>query len=449
MEGIILNKTKSLTGTLSPIRKEGVSIRPLNVTENGTYSQEGVAYSPVEVDVAGLVPTGTLDIFQNGTYDVTEKEFAHVDVPNTYTASDEGKVVSGGELVGQTSRTVTENGTIDTTLNNEVVVNVSGGGENEDGIIDGSITQLVNTTATKVRREFASIVKHWDYRNLPNGYTQVEYIQGDGAGTYLDTGVAMDTSAVGKSAQFDVLFPERGVQPCVVGARLDNTNAMMFLYTYYGTPYWQYTNKSGSGANFAQNRVYSVSTELRNGWQTMAVDGASQTSGTNAGTVTSNLTFYAFARNNGGTAEWFAKVRLYSLVIRNGNSSSAKLCDLVPCIEDATGKYGMYDLVQNVFRGNLGSGDFTGGDPIPNLTYGYTSCDFAAVTEIGEYAFYNSDLSTLTLRANQVATLGAHALEETPIARGTGRINVPSSLVNAYKTAAGWSTYANRIFAIT
>ena len=46
------------------------------------------------------------------------------DIPNTYAQADEGKVVSSGALVGQTSRNVTANGTVDTTLNNEVVVAV-------------------------------------------------------------------------------------------------------------------------------------------------------------------------------------------------------------------------------------------------------------------------------------------------------------------------------------
>jgi hypothetical protein len=51
-----------------------------------------------------------------------------VDVPNSYSASDNGKVVVNQELTEQTSRNVTVNGTYDTTTNNEVVVNVSGGG---------------------------------------------------------------------------------------------------------------------------------------------------------------------------------------------------------------------------------------------------------------------------------------------------------------------------------
>ena len=73
-----------------------ITVESLDVKENGTTTApEGKAYSPVNVNV-----------------------------PNSYTAADEGKVVSGGALVAQTSRTVTANGPVDTTTNDEVVVDV-------------------------------------------------------------------------------------------------------------------------------------------------------------------------------------------------------------------------------------------------------------------------------------------------------------------------------------
>ena len=72
----------------------------------------------------GSTPTGTLDITENGTYNVRRYAQAAVDVPNSYTAADEGKVVDGGALVGQSARTVTENGDYDTTLNDAMSVNV-------------------------------------------------------------------------------------------------------------------------------------------------------------------------------------------------------------------------------------------------------------------------------------------------------------------------------------
>lgn len=69
----------------------------------------------------------TLEAGANGGYTApngTAWNEAHIDVPNSYTAADEGKVVHGGALVAQTSRTVTENRVFDTTLNNSVTVDV-------------------------------------------------------------------------------------------------------------------------------------------------------------------------------------------------------------------------------------------------------------------------------------------------------------------------------------
>ena len=82
----------------------------------------------------GSAALGPKTIQQNGVYRATSDNLdgyntVTVEVPNTYAAADNGKVVSNGALVAQTSRTVTENGTYDTTLNDEVVVNVSGGTE--------------------------------------------------------------------------------------------------------------------------------------------------------------------------------------------------------------------------------------------------------------------------------------------------------------------------------
>ena len=70
----------------------------------------------------------------NGTYNASSDDAdgykkVVVDVPNTYAAGDEGKVVSNGALVAQGSASYTSNGTYDTTLVNEVEVNISGADE--------------------------------------------------------------------------------------------------------------------------------------------------------------------------------------------------------------------------------------------------------------------------------------------------------------------------------
>lgn len=92
--------------------------------------------------LSDLLTLGSKTITQNGTYDPNDDSLDGysslvVNVPNTYTASDEGKVLSNGELVAQSSQTVTQNGTYDTTLKDEVIVDIPTGGS----LISKTITQ--------------------------------------------------------------------------------------------------------------------------------------------------------------------------------------------------------------------------------------------------------------------------------------------------------------------
>ena len=107
-----------------------ISTQSINISANGTYrAPSGKAYTPVNVNV-----------------------------PNTYAASDEGKVVSNGSLVSQTAHAeVTQNGTIDTTLNNSVTVNVPQG-STPTGTKQISISQNGTTTEDVAAYASAEIV---------------------------------------------------------------------------------------------------------------------------------------------------------------------------------------------------------------------------------------------------------------------------------------------------
>lgn len=93
------------------------------VTNYSAYGEDGN-----KLIGTAIRPQGTKTITENGTEDVTNYASVNVNVPNSYDASDEGKVVSNGALVAQGSQTITENGTYDTTLVDDVTVNVSGSG---------------------------------------------------------------------------------------------------------------------------------------------------------------------------------------------------------------------------------------------------------------------------------------------------------------------------------
>lgn len=91
------------------------------IIENGNY--DVAAYARANVNVP--LPSGAVNITTNGRHDVTLYEYADVLVPNSYTESDEGKVVSNGALVAQSGPLeITANGLTNTMYYSSVDVNV-------------------------------------------------------------------------------------------------------------------------------------------------------------------------------------------------------------------------------------------------------------------------------------------------------------------------------------
>ena len=79
-----------------------------------------------------------------------------------------------------------------------------------------------------------------------------------------------------------------------------------------------------------------------------------------------------------------------------------------------------------------------------------TTVNLPACTEITSGAFSGcTSLTSITLSSSTVCKLSFEdAFEDTPIASGNGYIYVPANLVDTYKAASRWSTYANQIVAI-
>ena len=79
-----------------------------------------------------------------------------------------------------------------------------------------------------------------------------------------------------------------------------------------------------------------------------------------------------------------------------------------------------------------------------------TSVDLPVCTSVGSYAFYYCrKLTSLILRSESLCSLSnTNAFTTTPIASGTGYIYVPKALIDTYKTATNWVTYANQFRAL-
>ena len=94
---------------------------------------------------------------------------------------------------------------------------------------------------------------------------------------------------------------------------------------------------------------------------------------------------------------------------------------------------------------------------VATLTYGICQAaknlvrvDTSSVIRVDNAAFLDcAAMTALILRNSRVAVLAAtRAFTGTPIANGTGYVYVPAALVEQYKSAANWSTYAAQIRAI-
>ena len=133
----------------------------------------------------------SLSVNQNGNYlpSANKDGFSSVSVsvPNSYAAGDEGKVVKNGVLAPQTSRTISDNGTYDTTENDEVVVQVSGGG--------GSAT-LISKNITQNGIYLAA-------NDNADGYSYVDVnVQGSGGTSGVYTGTTDPDSSIGSNGDY-------------------------------------------------------------------------------------------------------------------------------------------------------------------------------------------------------------------------------------------------------
>ncbi|MGN0773599.1 MAG: leucine-rich repeat domain-containing protein [Candidatus Ventricola sp.] len=115
---------------------------------------------------------------------------------------------------------------------------------------------------------------------------------------------------------------------------------------------------------------------------------------------------------------------------------------------------------------SIGSYAFQGCSALSSITlpavtsigeYAFQSCSaltivsLSAATSIGGYAFFScSKFEALILsNAEAVCTLSStSAFNSSLISKGTGYIYVPAALVDSYKAATNWSTYADQIRAI-
>ena len=176
---------------------------------------------------------------------------------------------------------------------------------------------------------------------LPSQYQEVKYIQATGA-EYIDTGYIFKEKPkinteimLIKTIDADIM----GTATNAVGCYIIDFNA--------GTLYYRYSSSSSTSITTG------ISVET---WNTFEFSDNVIVNEVQKGSIatydfsSNNQTFYIGRGRNFGYAR-FKRIQMYD--------DTTLVRDLVPCYRKSDGEVGMFDIQNNVFYTNLGSGEFT------------------------------------------------------------------------------------------
>lgn len=306
-EEMYLNKIATGDGAVPDVPLTRKEMYLAEIAENGGGGGETVLINNKNISANGEYSASSDSA--DGYKKVT------VSVPNTYAAGDEGKVVSSGQLVAQTAHAqVTQNGTIDTTLNNSVEVAVSGG------------------------------------KLLPDEYQRVEYIENTNT-ALINTGwkrkgslsIEIEASFTGGQSQVGILL---GFSENVANWFGITSNNEVGVGLAAGTVLANtlYSNKNKYLVTFSDSATSVV---------------CGEDSATRSGSASSSLYLCIFANE---AKSYNCKAKVYSVKISDSNTLIRML---IPCYNTNTNAIGLYDVINGTFYGNANnSGNFTKGSDV-------------------------------------------------------------------------------------
>ena len=226
-------------------------------------------------------------------------------------------------------------------------------------------------------------VPHKPTSRLPEGYTELEYIEGAG-NQYVDTGLKPNQNT---TVEMRFKMVNTNADYALFGSR-DSASANMFTLISRGATFR--ASIAGTISDF-----YDFGADMTQPVTAVMGDGGVDINGSARQISTSAFqcayTCLILAARNGSTPAWGALARLYYCRIYDGETL---VRDYVPAT-DPGGTAGLFDLVNAQFYGNAGSGAFT---PGPSSA---TPPD----PELDPYTWYESDIPTEGLMEQYLANV--------------------------------------------
>lgn len=207
-------------------------------------------------------------------------------------------------------------------------------------------------------------------RDLPTGYTQLQYIESSGT-QYINTEYKATTNNMRIDIKAEYLSVATGQS--LFGVQNSSGSLLGIVpYTKQVANPQLYVGSSHNilGVNISVGVPVTWSITAKNGIAIWSYDGGSDTA-SYADSLIKDYPYFLLANNLGGTASQFCSARLHYFKIYDND---VLVRDYVPCTT-AWGEIGLYDLANAKFYGNYGSGSFIAGRPV-SLPSGYTELSY-------------------------------------------------------------------------
>ena len=193
---------------------------------------------------------------------------------------------------------------------------------------------------------------------VPDGYRKVEYLESDG-NQYFDSGVEAKYS-IGLHTKFQCLS---NVNAAICGAINNITtgyNSRHHLTLYGSGIYWYYYNSNRTSATFSAPNLSFTGVNtfyLNTATGVVKINDNTGTFTALQGTVGSN--YGIFGRLSNTLAIQSRPVKIFWFILMDSN---VVVRHFIPVVRNSDNKPGMYDLVNDVFYTNQGTGEFTWGE---------------------------------------------------------------------------------------
>ena len=237
----------------------------------------------------------------------------------------------------------------------------AGGGEDLQSTV-AEQTTAVNTLLKMVSRKIADHKGEGEYVwkkskpiiRLPEGYTEIEYIETTGT-QYIDTGFSpnQDTRVV---MDADVANSKSLAFPAVFATDSSSSNKAKFVLMLYNDQAGFHDHYNGQVINSSSLDMYGRHIFEKNKNITLLDDKTVSTFTYSA--FQSDITLSLFSSIDSGTRQYYAKVKMYSCQVYDND---VLIRDFVPC-KNVSDTVGLYDTVNAKVYPNNGSGTFTAGD---------------------------------------------------------------------------------------